>query len=67
LSRREASSVDIDVLVVLAFPLLWTALGCFERARSAPLTIGELCWHFIDVVWLFSDAVSVALRAGEMR
>ncbi len=37
-------------LVVLAFLLLWTALGYFDRARSAALTIGG---HFVDVVWLF--------------
>ena len=40
-------------LVVLAFLLLWTALGYFDRGASAALTIGGLYWHFVDVVWLF--------------
>jgi cytochrome c oxidase subunit 3 len=40
-------------LIVLAFLTLWTALGYFDRARSAALTIGGLYWHFVDIVWLF--------------
>jgi cytochrome c oxidase subunit III len=40
-------------LIVLAFLLMWTALGYFDRERSAALTIGGLYWHFVDVVWLF--------------
>lgn len=40
-------------LVVLAFLLLWTALGYFDAKRSAALRIGGLYWHFVDVVWLF--------------
>ncbi|WP_133650879.1 cytochrome c oxidase subunit 3 [Paraburkholderia flava] len=40
-------------LVVLSFLLLWTALGYFDDERYAPLTIGGLYWHFVDIVWLF--------------
>ncbi|CAM2159048.1 cytochrome-c oxidase (plasmid) [Pararobbsia alpina] len=39
-------------LVVLAFLLLWTALGYFDAGRNAALRIGGLYWHFVDVVWL---------------
>jgi cytochrome c oxidase subunit 3 len=40
-------------LVVLAFLLVWTALGYFDERRYAALKIGSLYWHFVDVVWLF--------------
>ena len=40
-------------LVVLGFLLLWSALGYFDKPRSAALSIGGLYWHFVDVVWLF--------------
>jgi len=40
-------------IVVLVFLLLWIALGYFDNARCAALTIGGLYWHFVDVVWLF--------------
>jgi cytochrome c oxidase subunit 3 len=40
-------------VVVLAFLLIWTALGYFDERRCVALTIGGLYWHFVDVVWLF--------------
>jgi cytochrome c oxidase subunit 3 len=40
-------------IVVLAFLLVWTALGFFDERRCLALTIGGLYWHFVDVVWLF--------------
>jgi cytochrome c oxidase subunit 3 len=40
-------------IVVLAFLLIWTALGYFDERRCVALTIGGLYWHFVDVVWLF--------------
>ena len=39
-------------LVVLAGLILWTALGYFDRTRNAPVSIGVIYWHFVDVVWL---------------
>ena len=39
-------------LLVLAALLLWSALGYFDRARMAPVTIGAIYWHFVDAVWL---------------
>ena len=39
-------------LVVLAALALWSALGYFDRARMAPVTIGAIYWHFVDAVWL---------------
>jgi cytochrome c oxidase subunit 3 len=39
-------------LIVLAFLMLWTALGYFDSGRNAALRIGGLYWHFVDVVWL---------------
>jgi cytochrome c oxidase subunit 3 len=40
-------------LVVLMLLLVWTALAYFDKARHAPLTIGGMYWHFVDIVWLF--------------
>jgi cytochrome c oxidase subunit 3 len=40
-------------LVVLTLLLVWTALAYFDEARHAPLTIGGMYWHFVDIVWLF--------------
>ncbi|MGN6388423.1 MAG: cytochrome c oxidase subunit 3 [Burkholderiaceae bacterium] len=39
-------------LVFLAVMLIWAALGYFSPRRHAPLSIGALYWHFVDVVWL---------------
>jgi heme/copper-type cytochrome/quinol oxidase subunit 3 len=40
-------------LIVLAVMTLWIALGYLDAKRIAPITIGGLYWHFVDVVWLF--------------
>jgi cytochrome c oxidase subunit III len=39
-------------VLILAATLLWSALGYFGPVRSAPVTIGAMYWHFVDVVWL---------------
>jgi len=43
--------VIVGLLLLLAL-LVWAALGYFDRERHAPLTIGAIYWHFVDVVWL---------------
>ncbi|MCP8937444.1 cytochrome c oxidase subunit 3 [Alsobacter sp. SYSU M60028] len=52
-------------LLVLAALLAWTLLGYFDARRHAPVSIGALYWHFVDVVWLcvfFSLYVTPHLR-----
>jgi cytochrome c oxidase subunit III len=39
-------------LVILLALLVWSALGYFGPRRDAPVSIGTLYWHFVDVVWL---------------
>jgi len=39
-------------LTILAVLALWSALGYFDETRSAPVSIGAVYWHFVDVVWL---------------
>lgn len=39
-------------LVVLLALIVWSALGYFDRERMAPISIGSIYWHFVDVVWL---------------
>jgi heme/copper-type cytochrome/quinol oxidase subunit 3 len=39
-------------LIVLLFLFVWSALGYFDRARMAPVSIGIIYWHFVDAVWL---------------
>jgi cytochrome c oxidase subunit III len=39
-------------LVILIFLLVWSRLDYFDRKRNAPLVIGIIYWHFVDVVWL---------------
>lgn len=39
-------------LLILATLLLWTGLGYIGGERYAPVTIGAVYWHFVDVVWL---------------
>jgi heme/copper-type cytochrome/quinol oxidase subunit 3 len=43
--------VIIGVFILLTL-LTWAALGYFSRECHAPLTIGAIYWHFVDVVWL---------------
>ncbi len=40
-------------LMILLMLLIWIAGGYFDNTRYAPITIGGLYWHFVDVVWLF--------------
>ena len=54
----------IAILLVLA---VWSALGYFDRVRNAPVSIGVIYWHFVDVVWLavfFSIYVTPRLDVG---
>lgn len=44
--------VTLGVLILLAL-LVWSLLGMFDPERHAPVTIGIVYWHFVDVVWLF--------------
>ncbi|HVW93764.1 MAG TPA: cytochrome c oxidase subunit 3 [Devosia sp.] len=44
--------VAVGVLVLLAL-FVWALLGLFDPRRHAPVTIGIIYWHFVDVVWLF--------------
>ena len=39
-------------LLILTGLAVWTALGYFDRSRHAPVSIGIIYWHFVDVVWL---------------
>ncbi|QOY96834.1 heme-copper oxidase subunit III [Massilia sp. UMI-21] len=39
-------------MLMLAALLAWALLGYFTPRRHAPLSIGVLYWHFVDVVWL---------------
>jgi heme/copper-type cytochrome/quinol oxidase subunit 3 len=39
-------------LLVLAVLFVWSLLGYFNERRHAPLSIGIIYWHFVDVVWL---------------
>ncbi|HVV65937.1 MAG TPA: cytochrome c oxidase subunit 3 [Rhizomicrobium sp.] len=39
-------------LMMLAALLAWSAEGCFDRVRYAPVQIGSLYWHFVDAVWI---------------
>ena len=39
-------------LLMLLVMFVWAALGYFSPERHAPLTIGAIYWHFVDVVWL---------------
>lgn len=39
-------------LFVLAPLTLWSGLGYFNVERHAPVSIGAIYWHFVDVVWL---------------
>jgi cytochrome c oxidase subunit III len=43
--------VVVGVLILAAI-LLWSVLGYFGPVRSAPVTIGAMYWHFVDVAWL---------------
>ncbi|TCF97724.1 cytochrome c oxidase subunit I [Paraburkholderia strydomiana] len=40
-------------IVILSLLAVWIALGYFDEKRNAPMRIGGLYWHFVDVVWIF--------------
>ena len=40
-------------VLILAVLFVWSLLGYFDERRHAPVTIGSIYWHFVDVVWLF--------------
>lgn len=43
----------VIVGLLLLLPLtVWSALGYFGPRRSAPVSIGAVYWHFVDIVWL---------------
>jgi heme/copper-type cytochrome/quinol oxidase subunit 3 len=44
--------VVLGVLILIAL-FVWSLMGFFDEKRHAPLTIGSIYWHFVDVVWLF--------------
>lgn len=39
-------------LLMLAALTVWTWRGLFDSRRNAPISIGVIYWHFVDVVWL---------------
>ena len=43
--------VIVGLLLLLTL-FFWALRGLFDRERHAPLTIGAIYWHFVDVVWL---------------
>lgn len=48
----HVAHVAFGVLELLAL-FVWSLLGYFNSERHAPVTIGGMYWHFVDVVWLF--------------
>ena len=43
--------VVVGLLILFAL-FIWALRGYFDPQRHAPLTIGAIYWHFVDVVWL---------------
>ena len=43
--------VIVGLLILFAL-FIWALRGYFDPQRHAPLTIGAIYWHFVDVVWL---------------
>jgi len=39
-------------LLILLAVIVWSALGYFRPARSAPVSISAVYWHFVDAVWI---------------
>ncbi len=39
-------------LLMLATLAVWTGQGAFDERRNAPVSIGAVYWHFVDLVWL---------------
>jgi len=42
----------IGGLLILGTLTVWSLLRYFDRERNAPVSIGAIYWHFVDVVWL---------------
>jgi cytochrome c oxidase subunit 3 len=38
--------------LMLALIFIWTVAGKFDAERHAPISIGAIYWHFVDIVWL---------------
>jgi heme/copper-type cytochrome/quinol oxidase subunit 3 len=54
-------------ILILATLTLWSALGYFDRRRSAAVSIGTIYWHFVDAVWLvvfFTFYITPRLNVG---
>ncbi len=43
--------VVIGLLLLLAVTV-WSFIGYFGPARSAPVSISAIYWHFVDAVWI---------------
>jgi heme/copper-type cytochrome/quinol oxidase subunit 3 len=43
--------VIVGLLILLAL-LIWVLFGYFGPERDAPMSLGAIYWHFVDVVWL---------------
>jgi heme/copper-type cytochrome/quinol oxidase subunit 3 len=43
--------VIVGLLMLLTL-FVWALRGDLVPERHAPLTIGAIYWHFVDVVWL---------------
>lgn len=43
--------VVVGLLILLAL-LVWVLFGYFGPRRDAPMSLGAIYWHFVDVVWL---------------
>lgn len=43
--------VALGLLILLAL-FVWSLLGYFDAKRHAPVTVGSIYWHFVDLVWL---------------
>jgi heme/copper-type cytochrome/quinol oxidase subunit 3 len=56
--------VIVGLMLLLAL-FVWALFGMFDPQRHAPLTIGAIYWHFVDVVWLVVfSALYLAPRLG---
>lgn len=43
--------VIVGLIMLLAL-LVWVLFGYFGPRRDAPVSLGGIYWHFVDVVWL---------------
>jgi cytochrome c oxidase subunit III len=57
-------AAGVIILIVLS---IWTALGYFDRRRTAAFSTGVIYWHFVDIVWIalfFTFYISPRLGLG---